>query len=242
MQQNPDPVIKINATHSHTKTVLQEIRFHSSSTLNDVKDVLSKKFGTLPEYMKLKLIKADGTETPFGVYDDEKTLKVLGIEQYDTIHVTDLNPNGILVQNNIDDLNTVKKYEISEEDYMKRPGNVREFRKKLMKDPNYKKKIKESQGPTYELEAKEIKVGDRCLLGDGVRRGEVKYVGKCIEMGNGFWVGIALDEPMGDTNGTIKGKKYFECENNYGMMVRPNYIKVGDYPVVDEFKEGEDEI
>ena len=142
MQQNPDPVIKINATHSHTKTVLQEIRFHSSSTLNDVKDVLSKKFGTLPEYMKLKLIKADGTETPFGVYDDEKTLKVLGIEQYDTIHVTDLNPNGILVQNNIDDLNTVKKYEISEEDYMKRPGNVREFRKKLMKDPNYKKKLK----------------------------------------------------------------------------------------------------
>jgi len=242
MQQNPDPVIKINATHSHTKTVLQEIRFHSSSTLNEVKDVLSKKFGTLPEYMKLKLIKADGTETPFGVYDDEKTLKNLGIEEYDTIHVTDLNPNGILVQNNIDDINTVKKYEISEEDYMKRPGNVREFRKKLMKDPNYKKKVKESQGPTYEEEAKTIKVGDRCLLGDGIRRGEVKYVGKCKEMGNGFWVGIVLDEPMGDINGTIKDKKYFECENNFGMMVRPNYIKVGDYPIIDALKDGEDEI
>lgn len=237
-----DPIIKINATHSHTKIILEELRFHTTTLLGEVKDALSKKFGTLPEYMKLKLIKTTGEELPFSQYDDDKKLKDLGIENFDTIHVTDLNPNGILVQNNIDDVSTVKKYEISEEDYLKRPNNLREFRKKLMKDPNYKKKVLESQGPTYEEEAKKIKIGDRCLLGDGVRRGEVKFIGKCKEMGHGFWVGIQLDEPMGDCDGTLKGKKYFDCNPNFGIVVRPNYISVGDYPVVDEFNEKEDEI
>ena len=47
---------------------------------------------------------------------------------------------------------------------------------------------------------------------------------------------------MGDNNGSIKGVKYFEAENNYGIMVRPNYVKVGNYPPKDEFNEKEDEI
>lgn len=235
-------VIKINATHSHIKLTLQELRFHDTQTLNDIKESLSRKFGTLPEYMKLKLIKNNGDQRPLSEYDEDKTLKDLMIEDFDTIHVTDLNPNGELVQNNLDDIAAVKKYEISEDDYLKRPNNVREFRKKLMQDPEYKKKIKESQGPSYEEEAKLINVGDRCLLGDGTRRGEVMYVGKCKEMGFGFFVGVRLDEPMGDMNGAIGGKKYFECENNYGMMVRPNYVKVGNYPPIDEFNENEDEI
>ena len=238
---NLGKVIKINATHSHTKIVLQELRFHEQQLLNEVKDTLSKKFGTLPEYMKLKLVKNDGTERPLSQSDEEKIIE-LGIEDLDTIHVTDLNPNGELVQNNIDDVSTVKKYEISEEDYLKRPDNIRDFRKKLMKDPEYKKKVKESQGSTYEEEAKAIHVGNRCIVGDGTRRGEVKYVGKCKELGHGFFIGIALDEPLGDNNGCIKGVKYFEAQDNYGIMVRPNYVKVGKYPPIDAFNEIEDEI
>lgn len=235
-------LLKINATHSHIKLTLQELRFQDTQTLNDVKEALSRKFGTLPEYMKLKLLKNNGDQRPLSEYDEDKTLKDLMIEDFDTIHVIDLNPNGELVQNNLDDIAAVKKYEISEDDYLKRPNNVREFRKKLMKDPEYKKKIKESQGPSYEEEAKLINVGDRCLLGDGTRRGEVMYVGKCKEMGFGFFVGVKLDEPMGDMNGSVGGNKYFECENNYGLMVRPNYVKTGNYPPIDEFNENEDEI
>ena len=242
MFTNLGKVLKINATHSHTKVVLQELRFKENQLLNEVKESLSRKFGTLPEYMKLKLIKSTGEEQPFSQFDEEKTLKALGICDYDTIHVIDLNPNGELIQNNIDDLSNVKKYEMSEEDYLKRKDNVRDFRKKLMKDPAYKKLIEESQGPTYEEEAKAIKVGDRCLVGDGTRRGEVKYIGKCKELGHGYFIGIKLDEPMGDMDGKVKGKLYFECESNYGLMVRPNYIKIGDYQPIDEFDEKEDEI
>ena len=81
---------------------------------------------------KLKLVKNDGTERPLGQYDEDKKLCELGIEDYDTIHVIDLNPNGELVQNNIDDVSEVKKYEISEEDYLKRPNNLRDFKNTII--------------------------------------------------------------------------------------------------------------
>ena len=83
---NLGKVIKINATHSHTKIVLQELRFHEQPLLNEVKDTLSKKFGTLPKYMKLKLVKNDGTERPLSQSDEEKIIE-LGIEDLDTIHL-----------------------------------------------------------------------------------------------------------------------------------------------------------
>jgi tubulin-folding cofactor B len=237
-----DPVIKINATHSHTKTVLAEIRFVRSQKLFEVKEVLARKFGTLPEYTKLKLIRSNGEEEPLTNFDEDKSLKELKIEDMDFIHVHDLNPNSALVQTNFDDLSTVKKYEISEEDYMKRADNARKFKQKLVSDPNYKAMIESSQGPTYEEEASQIEIGQRCLLGDGFRRGEVKFVGMVKEMGHGFWVGVKLDEPMGDSNGSLKGKQYFQCEDKFGVFVRPDYVKVGDFPPEDLFNAEEDEI
>jgi tubulin-folding cofactor B len=56
-----------------------------------------------------------------------------------------------------------------------------------------------------------------------------------------YWVGVALDEPMGKNDGSVKGVRFFECGNNYGLMVRPDKLKVGDYPVID-FLDSEDEI
>lgn len=237
-----DQAIKLNATHSHTKIFLAELRFFKNQKLFEIKEVLSRKFGTLPEYMKLKLIRTNGEEQPLTNFDEERTLNELKINDMDTVHVYDLNPNSTLVQTNFDDLSTVKKYEISEEDYMKRTDNARKFKQKVMSDPNYKNMIESSQGPTYEEEAAQIEIGQRCLLGDGFRRGEVKFVGMVKEMGHGFWVGVRLDEPIGENNGSIKGKFYFECENKFGVFVRPDYIKVGDFPPEDLFNALEDEI
>jgi len=117
------------------------------------------------------------------------------------IKVIDLNPNSVLVKHNLDDLENVKKYEISEEDYDKRDDTVRKFKKKLNDDPHYKQFLKENQEETYEEQALAVTLNSRCLLGDGFRRGTVKFVGKIPELGQGFWVGVVLDEPMGDSDG-----------------------------------------
>ena len=52
-------------------------------------------------------------------------------------------------------------------------------------------------------------------------------------MGEGFFVGIHLDEPFGKNNGSFNGVKYFECLSKYGMFLRPKKITVGDFPEED---------
>ena len=53
-------------------------------------------------------------------------------------------------------------------------------------------------------------MGDRCkLLGNSAARGEVKFVGKIMDLGVGFYVGVLLDEPYGSGKGEVKGVKYF---------------------------------
>ena len=77
----------------------------------------------------------------------------------------------------------------------------------------------------------------------GQRRGEVKFVGKAKELGLGYWVGVQLDEPTGDTNGTVNGTVLFQAPSSkFGIFVRPKEVEVGDFPAVDEFDEEADEI
>ena len=70
-----------------------------------------------------------------------------------------------------------------------------------------------------------------------------RYVGKCEGLPHGYWVGVQYDEPVGRNNGTVKGRAYFECEDSYGGMVRPNLVRTGNFPPLDEFAfSDEDEI
>lgn len=61
----------------------------------------------------------------------------------------------------------------------------------------------------------------------------MKYIGKVPDMGEGYFIGIQLDEPFGKNNGSFKNVKYFECLNKYGMFLRPDEIEVGDFPELD---------
>lgn len=55
-------------------------------------------------------------------------------------------------------------------------------------------------------------------------------------------MGVQLDEPTGDSNGTLGESEYFSCTEKYGLFVRPTDLKVGDYPPIDIFDEDQDEI
>ena len=43
------------------------------------------------------------------------------------------------------------------------------------------------------------------------RKGFVRFVGP-TEFAAGLWIGIDLEEPRGKNNGTVDGKKYFNCK------------------------------
>ncbi|XP_004298196.1 PREDICTED: tubulin-specific chaperone B-like [Fragaria vesca subsp. vesca] len=84
-----------------------------------------------------------------------------------------------------------------------------------------------------------IKVGDRCQVEPGDKRGVVKFVGRAESLAPGFWVGVQYDEPLGKHDGMVKGTRYFNCPPLHGAVVRPDKIKVGDYPERDPFEEDE---
>lgn len=74
----------------------------------------------------------------------------------------------------------------------------------------------------------------RLLPDSDARRGTVSYIGPVPEIpGIGVWVGVTLDEPTGKNDGTVKGKRYFECGHNCGVFVRPERCEAGDFPVLD---------
>ncbi|EOD15772.1 hypothetical protein EMIHUDRAFT_76170, partial [Emiliania huxleyi CCMP1516] len=107
-----------------------------------------------------------------------------------TLHITDLDPHSLSAGGGLEDVNLVKKYEISEEDYLKREDNFRAWKEaKKREDPSCEESYKEL--------AERITVGDRCEVTLGGKRGEVRYVGKIPAIAAGWWVGVQYDEPVG---------------------------------------------
>ncbi|KAH8922303.1 hypothetical protein BT69DRAFT_1282355 [Atractiella rhizophila] len=55
--------------------------------------------------------------------------------------------------------------------------------------------------------------------------GWVKFSGT-TDFSQGKWIGVELDLPNGKNDGTVQGKRYFDCKAGYGVFVRPGQIKV----------------
>ncbi|KAK4470950.1 hypothetical protein MN116_006456 [Schistosoma mekongi] len=68
-----------------------------------------------------------------------------------------------------------------------------------------------------------LKIGVRVeVIGKDVI-GTVAFIG-ATQFSPGKWVGVILDEPKGKNNGTVQGKRYFACEENHGIFVRPSQL------------------
>lgn len=62
------------------------------------------------------------------------------------------------------------------------------------------------------------------IVGKGLT-GTVAYVGATM-FASGKWIGVILDEAKGKNDGTVQGKEYFKCPDNYGIFVRQSQIAV----------------
>ena len=205
-----------------------EKRYDLSQTIASIKANIATHFQTSEDGMRLDLQDLTGTTIETAMKDD----KMLGYyqckEDY-TIHVVHVEPQTFV---DYDDVSKVEKYVMSEEDYNKRTDSVRAYkaRMKALQQEQGVEVADELNEDSFKEEAATIKVGDRCQCFPGDRLGTVKYVGRIVAIKPGFFVGVEFDEPVGKSDGSVKGVRVFECEPLYGGFLRPNQVTVGDFP------------
>ena len=78
-----------------------------------------------------------------------------------------------------------------------------------------------------------LRVGQQVVfvLDKKLRVGELKFIG-ATHFSNGDWCGIELTEPCGKNDGSVKGVRYFTCQEKYGIFVHSHKVKVLDNSAV----------
>ena len=154
--------------------------------------------------------------------------------------MADSRPEGLA---NVDftDTSAVPKYTMSDETYEGLSSSVLAWKKanKLGRFDPDAPEIERSKIETLwaDVDKHNVKIGARCQLGlESARRGEVAYIGEVEEIPGvkGPWIGVILDEPTGKNDGSVNGKRYFQCGKNKGIFVRPERIQVGDFDVLND--------
>ncbi|KAK2652157.1 hypothetical protein Ddye_012013 [Dipteronia dyeriana] len=236
-QIDGDESVLLRVTHSNLKTFVTDVRFSLQMSVESVKEKLWRKCGTSVDSMSLQLY--DDSNTKLSLLNDNS--RPLGFycpfDGY-RLHVIDLDPSSVTSGGWLEDTSLVEKYSISEEEYNKLDGTFRKYKEKTISQNLSALESKITDNYMEDLCAN-IKVGDRCEVDPGAKRGVVKYVGRAESLPPGFWVGIQYDEPLGKHDGIVKGIRYFTCPKLHGAMVRPDKVKVGDYPERDPFEEDE---
>ena len=211
-----------------------ERKFLKSITVGDLKGKLEMLTGGGASTMKLQVYEKDSEKLVCALDNDSALLGSYPIDDGMRLHVTD----KFLLRTALPE---VEKFELTAEEYAKKKGTVRDFlaRNKLGKyNEEEQKRLDEAKKAEREAEEKAaaaIKVGNRCEVktaGAPTRRASVMYIGE-IEGKKGLWVGVKYDEPLGKNDGSVDGKRYFECPPKYGGFAKVSSVTVGDFPEED---------
>ncbi|KAK0530913.1 hypothetical protein OC834_003146 [Tilletia horrida] len=245
----------------HAGPRLSEQRFSSSLTLASLAGRLELITGVPLGAQKLSLYSARtdgagaGGEEPqlvavLGENAYELTLAEIGALDGMGLKVEDTRPPSLANQFLDDSL--VEKFEMDEETYAKRSDTVRTW-KQRNKFGEFADKPTSTHGstevqdnvPSEDQLAQDYPLGARCIVDlsgtqTNQRRGTVRFAG-LTEFAKGVWVGVEYDEPVGKNDGSVQGKRYFEARPNFGGFVKPEKVKVGDYPPVDLMDDDDDD-
>ncbi|KAL2460288.1 Tubulin-folding cofactor B [Abeliophyllum distichum] len=237
LQIQGDESVLLRITHSNIKSFSADVRFSLQMTVEAVKEKLWKKCGTSVNSMFLELYDDTGAKVS-DLGDNMRPLGFYSPQDGFRLHIIDMDPSSVTSGGWLEDTSLVEKYKISEEAFDKLGGTFRKFKEKLgHQHPSvHESKISDN---FMEDVCANMKVGDRCQVEPGEKRGIVKFVGRAETLAPGFWVGVQYDEPLGKHDGMVKGKRYFDCPPLHGAMVRPDKVKVGDFPERDPFEEEE---
>merc|ERR1711998_297932 len=217
-----DNIVKINVSHSNLKAKFMEIRLDKHMTILEVTEKLRRHSGTGADSMVLQLYN-NAQQLVCQLDDLDRKLGYYSPEDGYGIHIIDSNPHSASAGGWLENVNLVKKFEISEEAYNKRENTTRKWMQKTKEaDPTWtiQKEMMRRKDPTWQPPNE---VSDPEFMAE--------EAGKVEELKLGYWVGVALDEPVGINDGTAKGNRYFECLGpKYGTFARPDKVTVGDFP------------
>ncbi|XP_056297774.1 tubulin-folding cofactor B [Pseudoliparis swirei] len=227
---NPTVNVRLTNTISSFESMR---RFNRGISIAELKGKLEMIVGASPSCMDLELFsvsdvflqKIDNNEALLGSYPVDDNCR---------IHVIDR--SGQI--NEFTDVSKVEKFELPDDAYDKRTDSARSFMKKhgvghFNEEEMAKKKADLAARMAEQKAAADVlSVGSRCKVQvpeQPMKLATVMYVGT-MDFKPGHWVGVKYDEPLGKHDGTVAGKRYFECENQYGGFVKPLSVTVGDFP------------
>ncbi|KFB38934.1 hypothetical protein ZHAS_00006256 [Anopheles sinensis] len=219
--------VTINISNSHNDAISFERKYSRGMTIAELKGKLETITGGCAGTMQLELY--SGSRLVCKLDDDSQSLANYPMEDGMRIHVTD---NFQFIQEN------VAKFELSQEEYDKKADSLRSFLKKnkLGKyNEEEMSKLEEERKRQEEEEEKKVAetaIGARCRVttkGQPTRLGTIMYKGP-LDGKQGKFFGVKFDEPLGVNDGSVNGKRYFECGPKYGSFVAVKAVEVGDFP------------
>ncbi|GJE99274.1 CAP Gly-rich domain-containing protein [Phanerochaete sordida] len=209
-----------------------ERRFELHTSVQQLKTRLELFTGIPVPNQRILLLNNEQDIEPVRVLDDDsRPLGYYSIRDWQVLKIIDTNPSTSFT-GQLTDTSQVEKFELTEEEYAKRNDTVLAY-KQRNKIGRFAEKDEEPQKPVPEVN---IPVGARCEVEtteEGFhKRGTVRFVGSTkFGTGDGIWVGIEYDEPIGKNDGSVNGERYFDCKPKFGVFVRPDRVRVGDFPV-----------
>ncbi|XP_077398200.1 tubulin-folding cofactor B [Festucalex cinctus] len=231
---NPSVNVRLTTTISSFEVTR---RFDRGISIAELKGKLEMVVGAPASSMDLELFSTSDTLLQ-KLDDDNALLGSYPVDDDCRIHVIDRSGGQL---GEFTDVTKVEKFVMSDEAYEKKAETARSFMKKQSlgryNEEEMARKKAESVAKEQEQKAaaEAISVGDRCQVqvpGQPTKLGTVMFVGT-TDFKPGHWVGVKYDEPLGKNDGSCEGKRYFECEKNYGVFVKPLNVTVGDFPEED---------
>ncbi|KAJ4000370.1 tubulin-folding cofactor B [Lentinula boryana] len=160
--------------------------------------------------------------------DNSKALGFYSLRDWQVLKVDDLNPSASFT-GQLTDVSQVDKFELSDEAYAQRKDSVLAYKQQHQVGRFAPKTEMINEAPP----SVGISVNSRCEVESSEpglsKRGTIRFVGE-TKFASGVWVGIEYDEPFGKNDGSVKGDRYFTCRPNYGVFVKPEKVKTGDFP------------
>ncbi|SOV76128.1 tubulin-specific chaperone, putative [Plasmodium sp. gorilla clade G3] len=251
--------VQVDFVHNMFKNkTWREIKLNKFDSIKNIKKKIYTHTGTSYDNMNLYAYdQNDIDNTQVFLSNDEYCLNDYNVKDNYIIYIQEKNKtyNSDDIIYNIDDEQKLQKlahlkYTMNDEEYDKRPDNIRNFLKKLreknitqtnlsnQQEENNSKNndydpISSSNILNNSYDQELYQIGKRCRIKLGDRRGILKFVGN-IKNNNDLFVGVDLDEPLGNSDGMYKKKKLFECKGDkYGYIGNINSIEVGDFPPFD---------